>query len=50
MFRLVVLLCFDLCRSNIFYVNTKLGVRRHWWFNYPYPLLKVEFKFACLSG
>ena len=50
MFILVVLPCFDLCRSNSFHVNTQPGVGRHWWFNYPSPLLDVELEFACLSG
>ena len=50
MFRLVVLPCFDLCRSNSFHVNTQLGVGRHWWFNYPGPLLDAKLEFACLSG
>ena len=47
MFRLVVSPCFDFCRSNSFHVNTQLGVGRHWWFNYPCPLLDVELEFAC---
>ena len=47
---LVVLPCFDLCRSNSFHVNTQFGVGRHWWFNYPGPLLDVELEFACLSS
>ena len=34
----------------IVHVNTQLGVGHHWWFNYPGPLLNVEFEFACLSG
>ena len=24
-------------------------VGRHWWFNYPCPLLDAEFEFACLQ-
>ena len=27
-----------------------IGVRCHWWFNYPGPLLEVELESACLSG
>ena len=45
-FRLVVLPCFDLCKSNSFHVNTELGVGRHWWFNYPGPFFDVELEFA----
>ena len=45
MFRLVVLLSFDLCRSNSFHVNTRLGVGHHWWLDYSGPLLDAEFEF-----
>ena len=45
---LVVLPCFDLCRSNSFNVNTQFGVGHHWWFNYPGPLLDVELEFCLL--
>ena len=38
------------CRSNNSHVSTQLGVGCHWWFNYPGPLLDVEFEFTCLSG
>ena len=47
MFRLVVLLCFDLCRFNSFHVNNQLGVGRHWCFDYPSLLLDVELQ-VCL--
>ena len=50
MFRLVVLPCFDLCRSSSFHVSTQLGVGHHWLFNYLGPLLNVELEFTCLSG
>ena len=50
MFRLVVLLSFDLFRSNSFHVNTWLGVGHHWWLDYPGLLLDAEFEVFCLSG
>ena len=42
MFRLAVLPCFDLGRSNSSHVNTQLGGGHHWWFNFAGSLLDVE--------
>ena len=50
MFRLVVLPCLDLCRSNSFHANTQLGLGHYLCFNYPGPFLNIELELACLSG